>query len=480
MHLHHQNRQSNVLDTDRISWLLVKLSTPVFFGMFVQSLYNVINTIFIGHFVGPLGIAGLSIVFPLQMVSWGVSQMVGIGGASLISRLIGKGDNAGAEKTIGNGISVGIIVAILVTVIIAPFSAFWLRLIGASDEVMPYAQPYLIIIMSGTVFNVFAMALLSFVRAEGNARVGMVAMMMGAILSIILDAIFVIPLKMGVVGAGLATIISQIVSMIYLFSYYLTGSSYLKLHVRNLKIDFSILKQMLAIGIAAFVQTITSSLSAMLMIHMVIRYGGDSGLEAFGIIQRVMIFATLPAMVFGQGLQPILGFNYGAKRYNLALKGIYIAGVVSTITSILGFAVIYLIPGPIMRIFTTDQALIDMGVYASRLIFLSLPFMGLVMVGQLIFQAIGKAVQSFITAIVRPILFLIPLVLIMSNLWQLDGVFLAFPSADILTLMLIVVLIIPILRQFRRAAIEEKTVPSVNNFSLGKMMDTKETTGVSK
>jgi putative MATE family efflux protein len=480
MQLHHQNRESNVLDTDRISWLLFKLATPVFFGMFVQTLYNVINTIFIGHFVGPLGIAGLSIVFPLQMVSWGVSQMVGIGGASLISRLIGKGDIPGAEKTIGNGITVGIFMAILVTVIIAPFSTFWLKLIGASEEVMPYARPYLIIIMSGTVFNVFAMSLLSFVRAEGNARVGMVAMMMGAILSIILDAIFVIPLKMGVVGAGLATIISQIVSMIYLFSYYLTGSSYLKLHVRNLKIDFSILKQMLAIGIAAFVQTITSSLSAMIMIHTVIKYGGDSALEAFGIIQRVMIFVTLPAMVFGQGLQPILGFNYGAKRYHLALKGIYIAAIFSTVMSILGFAIIYLIPGPIMRVFTTDQALIDMGVYASRLIFLSLPFMGGVMVGQLIFQAIGKAVQSFITAIVRPILFLIPLVMIMSNLWQLDGVFLAFPSADILTLLMIVVLITPILRQFRKAAIAENALQTAGSFSLEKMMDTKQSTGVSK
>jgi putative MATE family efflux protein len=480
MQIHKQNHVNNVLDTDRIGPLLFKLATPVFFGMFVQTLYNVINTIFIGHFVGPLGIAGLSIVFPLQMVSWGVSQMVGIGGASLISRLIGKGDISGAERTIGNGISVAIIMAVLVTVLIAPFSGFWLRLIGATDEVMPYASPYLVIIMSGTVFNVFAMSLLSFVRAEGNARVGMVAMMMGAILSIILDAIFVIPMKMGVVGAGLATIISQIVSMIYLFSYYLTGSSYLKIHVRNLRLDFSILRQMLAIGIAAFVQTITASLSAMLMIRMVITYGGDTALEAFGIIQRVMIFATMPAMVFGQGLQPILGFNYGAKRYHLANKGIYMAGVFSTVTSILAFAVIYLIPGPIIRVFTTDQTLIDMGMYASRLIFLSLPFMGGVMVGQLIFQAIGKATQSFITAIVRPILFLIPLVLVMSHYWQLDGVFLAFPSADILTLLTIVVLISPILRQFRKAAVAEKTAINTGAFALENIVDTKEITGVSK
>jgi putative MATE family efflux protein len=480
MQIHHRNQENNVLDTDRIGWLLVKLATPAFFGMFVQALYNVINTIFIGHFVGPLGIAGLSIVFPLQMVAFGASQMVGIGGASLISRCIGKGKIADAERTIGNGISVGIIMSIVVTIVIVPFSSFWLRLIGASDDVMPYARPYLIIIISGTIFNVFAMSLLSFIRAEGNARVGMVAMIMGAVLSIILDAIFVIPMKMGVVGAGLATIIAQIAAMIYLFSYYLSGSSYLKLHLRNLRLDFSILKQMLAIGIAAFVQTIAGSLSAMLLIKMIIGYGGDVALEAFGIIQRVMIFATMPAMVLGQGLQPILGFNYGARRYNLALKGIYIATAFSTVTSILGFGIIYLIPGPIMRIFTTDQALIDMGIYASRLIFFSLPFMGLVMVGQLIFQAIGKATQSFITAFARPVLFLIPMVLIMSNLWQLDGVFLSFPASDILTLILIIVLISPILSQFRKAAITEITEKTIDPFSLEKTMNTKEITGVSK
>ncbi|MBN1160880.1 MAG: MATE family efflux transporter [Dehalococcoidales bacterium] len=446
----------NVLDTEHIGRLLVKLATPAFFGMFVQTLYNVINTIFMGQFVGGDAIAGLTVVFPLQMLAWGIGMMVGMGGSSLISRSIGSGKTDDAEKTVGNGISLGFLIATAVMVMVLPFTDFWLRLIGASDAVLPYASPYLIIIMSANIFNVLAMSLLNFSRAEGNARVGMVAMIIGAVLSIILDAIFIIPLKMGVVGAGLATIISQIVSMAYLFSYYLSGNSYLKIRWHNLRLDFSIVKQMLAIGVGSFVQTVAGSISAMLLIRLVVNYGGDVALGAYGIIQRVMMFATMPAMVFGQGLQPILGFNYGAKRYHLAIKAVKIAVMVSTSISLLAFAVLYLIPEPIMRIFTNDQALIDSGIHISRLIFFSLPFMGTVMVGQTIFQAIGKALQTFILAIVRPVVFLIPLVFLFSHFWQINGVFLAYPVSDMFTLLLSFLLAVPVYRQFRRAITEQQ------------------------
>jgi len=356
----------------------------------------------------------------------------------------------------GNGISIGIILAAIAMIIILPFSGFWLNLIGASEEVMPYAQPYLMIIMSCTVFNVFAMTLLSFVRAEGNTRVGMVAMILGAVMSIILDAIFVIVFKWGVIGAALATIISQLISMVYMLSYYLSGSSYLKIRMKNLRPDWAILKPILSIGTAAFVQTVAGSLSSILLINMVINYGGDAALSAFGILQRVSMFAMMPGMVFAQALQPVLGYNYGARRYGLGLKAIKIAVVVATVLSIFGFALLYLIPGPIMKIFTDDQALIDVGVYAAKFYFLSLPIIGVMMVGQLIFQAVGKAMQAFITAIVRPVVFLVPLALIMSNIWKLEGVFLSVPTSDFLTLLLVIMLVTPIINQFRKLATAEK------------------------
>jgi len=451
-----QDRNHNVLNTDRIGWLLLKLATPAFFAMFVQTLYNVINTIFVGHYVGPLGIAGLSIVFPLQMLIMGLGMMVGVGGASLISRLLGTGDVAGAERTVGNSFSVSIVLSILAVIIILPFVDFWLRLIGASDAVLPYARDYLIIITIGAFSGIFTMALLGLARAEGNARVGMVAMILGAALSIILCAVFIIPMKMGVLGAALATVISQIVSMLYLLSYYLTKSSYLKIHTSNLAPDLKILKSMFSIGIAAFVQTVAGSISAMVLINMVVAYGGDYALSAFGIVQRLLMFAIMPGIVIGQGAQPILGFNYAARHYNLALKALMLAAISATLLSTLVFMVLYFIPEPLIKIFSNDPQLVDMGAYAAKRMFLALPLVGMVMVASQVFQAIGKAVQAFITAVVRPIVFLIPLVLTMSHYWQLDGVWLSFPSADMLTFVLVIILLIPIIRGFKKAAAAEK------------------------
>jgi putative MATE family efflux protein len=455
-----QNIDRNVLDTDRVGWLLVQLATPAFLGMFVQTLYNVIDTIFIGQFVGTMAIAGLSIVFPLQMLAMGLSMMVGMGGASLISRFLGSREIANAERTIGNGISVAIIMSVIVTALVLPLMDFWLRLIGASDEVLPYAKDYLLIIMSGTVTNVLTMTLMNFVRAEGNARVPMISMILGALLNIILDAILIIPLKMGVSGAAIATVISQIASMIFLIIFYAGGNSYLKIHLRNLRLNLMILRKMFAIGIASFVQTIGSSLSAMLLINSVVRYGGDLYLSAFGIIQRVMMFATMPAMVTGQGVQPILGFNYGARRYGLALKALKIATLASTALSLTAFAILYSIPGPIIKIFTSDPQLVDAGIHASRLVFWSMPLMGLVMVGATSFMSIGKAVQAFITAAARPVLFLIPAVIVLPRLLGLSGVFLSFPTSDALTLVLTAILIIPIINQFRKAAAGQKVPES--------------------
>jgi putative MATE family efflux protein len=450
------------LDSERIGWLLVKMTSPVFLGMFVQAMYNIINTIFIGRYVGVDGIAGLSIVFPLQMFAMGLGMMVGVGGLSVISRSIGSGDVARAERALGNCFTAAIALSVAVMVLLMPFVNFWLKLIGASANVLPYARTYLLIILSAAIFNTLGVALLTLVRAEGNTRIGMVSQVLGAILSIILCWIFIVSLKMGVAGAALSTIISQVVSMIYLLSYYLRGKGYLKVRKSNFRPDAKILKSMLAIGSGSFVQTVASSLSSMVVLHGVVRYGGDVALSAFGIIQRVMMFSNMPAMCIGQGLQPILGFNHGARRFKLGIKAIYLAYISSTVLSVAAFIIVYLFPGPIVSIFKDDPELIKMGAYAARLAFLALPLMGLVMVSQMIFQAMGKAVQAFIAAIVRPIVFLIPAVLILSRPWELAGVFLSLPTADVLTFVLLIVLMLPVINELRLAVKEE----GINTVSL--------------
>ena len=451
-----RNHNHNVLDTDKIGRLLLSMSLPAFFGMFVQTLYNVVATIFLGQFVGTLAIAALSIVFPLQMLSMGIGMMVGLGGTSVISRSIGAGDNARAERALGNAVTANIVLSIILTAIILPNADFWLRLMGASNEVLPLARDYLVIIMSGTVFNVFAMALLNLIRGEGNARVGMTAMILAAVINIILDAIFIIWLGMGVKGAALATVIAQVVALAYMLSYYFTGESYLKIRTANLRPDFRILKAIFSIGASSFVQAVAGSLSAMFVIRMVIGFGGDVALSAFGILQRTMMFALMPALVLGQGLQPILGFNYGAKRFGAALKSLTLAGIAATVFSIVVFLLIYLFPAQLVGIFTNDAELIAVGAHATRLAFISVSVMGMMMVGSSSFQSIGKATQAFITAIGRPIVFLIPAVLILPRYLGLDGVWLAFPVADGLTFVLTAVMIIPIIRKFRRAAAEGK------------------------
>ena len=443
------NENQSVLDDARLGRLLLRLSLPAFFGMFVITLYSVVDTIFIGHYVGPLGIAGLSIVFPLQMLSMGTGQMMGMGGASLISRLIGAHNASRAEHALGNAVTS--VIALSAVIMIAGLADidFWLRLMGSSETILPYAKDYMSIILSGLVFPTFAMALNSLVRAEGNARAAMRGMIIGAVSNIILDAIFIIPLEMGIRGAALATVIAQMISAGYFISYYASGKSFLRIHSRNLILEWDVLKAILAIGIASLARTLAGSLSILFVNRTLVAYGGDLAVSAFGIINRIMMFAIMPGIVIGQGLQPILGFNYGAKHYDRALKAIKIAIAAATTCCVGVFLVFYFVPEPFIRIFTTDSELIALGSYVAKRVFLVLYLIGFIMVGSLVFQSIGKAIQSFVTAISRPFMFLIPLIFILPQFLRLDGVWLAFPIADGLTFVLMLALLIPQIRELR-------------------------------
>ncbi len=444
------NRSKNVLDDDQIGGLLIKLTLPAFLGMFVMTLYNVVDTIFIGHYVGPLGIAGLSIVFPIQMLSMGIGQMMGMGGASLISRLIGANNIPRAQHALGNAFSGTIILSAVVMIIGLSNVDFWLRLMGASDTILPYAHDYMTIILYGMFFQTFAMSMNTLIRAEGNARVPMIGMIIGAGLNIAFDAVLIIPLDMGVRGAALATVVAQFISSIYFLSYHISGKSFLKLLPKNLIIQWQIMRDILAIGISALAMTVAGSVASIFVNRLLVSYGGDLHISAFGIIHRIMMFALMPGMVIGQGLQPILGFNYGARRFDRALKAIRLAVTYASAISTLAFLILYFSPEPFLRVFTDDAGLIEVSVYASKRVFAVMPVIGLMMVGQLIFQAIGKVIQAIVASLARSALFLLPTVLIFPQLWGIDGVWMAFPVTDVLTLLLTVGLAIPILLDFKR------------------------------
>jgi putative MATE family efflux protein len=459
-------RNRSVLDSENIGRLLFKLSLPAFLGMLVMSLYNVIDTIFVSYYVGPLGIAGLSIVFPLQMLSMGIGQMTGMGGASQISRLIGARNFSKAEHVLGNAISITVVISVLISITVLVNLDFWLRVMGASENILPYARDYMSIIIIGFVFQTLCMSMSALLNAEGNVRISMIGMIISAVMNIILCAIFVAALGMGVKGSALATVLAQITTLGYYLVYRLEGKGYLKIRVKNLLINWGIFKDILAIGVASLARTLAGSLSAVVMNRALILFGGDFAVATFGILNRILMFALMPGVVIGQGLQPILGFNYGARHYDRALKSIKIAMIAATSFSIVAFFILYFAPHAIIRIFTSDTEIIDMGQYAAKHIFLAIYLIGFLMVGSTIFQAIGKATQSFITAFARPALFQIPLIFILPTFWHLDGVWLAFPMTDFLTGVLTFILLVPQINKLRKMNREAQASSSSANMEI--------------
>jgi len=445
-----RDARQNMLANEGIGRLLLRLSLPAAVGMIVMALYNVVDTIFIGHAVGPLGIAGLTIVFPIQMLLMGVGMLLGIGGASLISRSLGAGDIHKAERTLGNAISLSVLLGLLFTGIGLANSGYWVRLFGASESIYPYAKGYLDIILLGTIFRIFAMSTNNLIRAEGNARVPMTSMIIGAGLNIVLDAIFILKLNMGVQGAALATILSIMVSSLFLSSYYKFRNSTLKIHLTNLIPYYGVIKEIISIGMASFFRSSATSLIMIVMNRSLIFYGGDMAVATAGIVGRVLMFVLMPLMSIGQGLQPILGFSYGAKNGKRAIRAIKLSVIVSTIVSLVAFIPLVTNAEPIIQIFTNDVFLITEATHAARLMSLCMFLIGFQVVGSVLFQSIGKATPAFLTAIARQILFFLPSILILPRFWELDGIWLSYPVADVLAFLFVLLLFLPEVRNLRR------------------------------
>lgn len=431
---------SEMLANEKIGRLLFKLSAPAIVGMIVQALYNLVDAIFIGRGLGVLAIGGIAIVFPIQMLIMAVAQTIGIGGASIISRSMGSGDIKRAEKTMGNVFSLVVIISVVVTVFGSIFILPILKLFGATENILPYSLEYLRIIFLGTIFFTFAMATNNVVRAEGNAKVAMFTMLISAGLNIFLDPIFIFGLKMGVAGAALATVIAQATTAIYLVYYFLSGKSEMRFHSKDLKLNRDILKETFAIGAAAFFRQVAGSIMAVILNNLLVFYGGDVSIAVFGVINRLLMFTFMPMFGIVQGLQPIVGFNYGAKQFRRVKEAIDLSILITTIMSTLGFLILMSSPHVLLGIFNKDMNFINHGKHAIRIIVLAFPLIGFQIVGASMFQAIGKAVPSLILSMSRQILFFIPLVLILPLFFQLNGVWLAFPAADILSFLITLIL----------------------------------------
>ena len=428
------NTHSTLLGTEDIKKLLIKLSLPATIGMIVNALYNLVDTIFIGRGVGYIGIAGLSVSFPIQMFIMAFSFMVGIGASSAVSRNLGSGNLERAEKIAGNSYVMITIIVTFIVIIGYAFTDQLLRIFGATETILPYARDYIQIIFAGSIFFSFAMSSNNLIRSEGNAKVAMFAMIIGTGLNIILDPIFIFGLNLGIKGAAWATVISQFISFLYILNYFKSGKSSLKIQPHHLKLELSIVKEIISVGFPAFFRQVNGSILAIVMNNTLGTFGGDIAITIYGIINRVMMFLLMPLFGVVQGMQPIVGFNFGAKKFDRVKETVKLSIISTTIFATFGWLLAQLFPTFIISIFTTEKEVIKLGAEAIHYIFLVIPVIGIQIISSALFQALGKAKPAFVLSVLRQMIILIPLVIILPRFgFGLTGVFIAFPISDVIS-----------------------------------------------
>lgn len=437
--------RNEMLGNESIGSLLMKLSIPATIGMIVQALYNLVDTIFVGQGVGVMGIAGVSVAFPIQMIIMSFAQMFGIGGASIISRSLGAQDVDKAERTMGNVFSLVFLLSGLITILGIIYIKPLLVLFGATEDIMGHAIDYSSVILWGTVLFSFAMASNAIIRSEGNAKIAMNTMLISAGMNVILDPIFIfdtIPiinvpgLNMGTKGAAIATVLAQATTVVYLVFYFLKGKSIVRLKVRNLILDIRLIIEIITIGISSFTRSVAGSLLAIVINNSLAIYSGSLSIAVYGVIHKLLMFTLMPMMGIVQGLQPIIGYNFGADKPERVKEALKMGIKIATIFSTVGFIILMFFTNTMISIFNDDADLIQMGSHALRIVVLILPLVGFQVVGSGYFQAIGKATPALILSMSRQLLFLIPLILVLPKFLGLEGIWAAFPLADFLSIAL--------------------------------------------
>jgi len=424
--------RSKQLGEEKISKLLLKFSIPAIIGMVVNALYNFVDRIFIGNGVGSLGIAGITISFPLMLIVFAFAMLIGFGATSLISIKLGENKKEEAELIMGNGLVLLIFISATISGLGLIFIDPLLQIFGASATVLPYARDYLTIILWGTVFMTVSFGMNNFIRAEGNPKIAMFTMLIGAILNIILDPIFIFVFNWGIKGAALATIIAQMVSTTWVLSYFLSGKSTLNLRSQNLKLQFPTAKKIAAIGSAPFAMQLAASLLNVIMNNSLNFYGGDVAVAGVGIINSILTLNLMPIFGINQGAQPIIGFNYGAQKFDRVKEGLKLAIIAATLVVTLGFLATRLFPQQFIALFNRDDPeLIAFGAEAIRIFFFFLPIIGFQIVSASYFQAVGKPKKAMFLTLSRQVLLFIPLLLILPRFLGLKGILYAAPISDI-------------------------------------------------
>ena len=432
-----QTNDKEFLRTEPLGKLLLKLALPTVAAQLINMLYNIVDRIYIGHIpeIGAAALTGVGVCMPLIMIVSAFAALVGYGGAPRASIFMGKKDRASAEKTLGNCFVLQILISVVLTAVLLIWNRDLLMAFGASENTIEYGVRYMNIYALGTVFVEITLGMNAFITAQGFAKTGMLSVLIGAVANIILDPVFIFGLDMDVQGAALATIISQALSCIWVVRFLCGKKTYLKIRKVNLRLSPKIILPCLALGVATFIMQASESVISVCFNSSLQKYGGDVAVGAMTILTSVMQFAMLPLQGLGQGAQPIISYNYGAGDAGRVRGAFRLLLKVSLGYATLLWLLVMLLPGGFAAMFTSDAALLDYTRTALRIYMAAMFLMGIQMACQMTFNALGKATESIIVAVMRKFVLLIPLIYIMPHVIRSDqtmGVYLAEPIADTL------------------------------------------------
>lgn len=452
-------QDNDFLGTEPVGKLLLKLTLPTVAAQLINMLYNIVDRIYIGHIpnVGSLALTGVGVCMPIIMIVSAFAALVSTGGAPRASICMGKGDKDSAENILGNCFSMQILVSLILTVILLLGNRTFLMAFGASENTIEYAVSYMNIYAVGTIFVQLTLGMNAFITAQGFAKTGMLSVLIGAVSNILLDPIFIFGFHMGVRGAALATIISQTFSCIWVLSFLFGKKTTLRIRKKYMRLQPSVFLPTLALGLATFIMQSSESVISVCFNSSLLKYGGDIAVGAMTILTSVMQFAMLPLQGLGQGAQPIISYNYGAKNVSRVKSAFKLLLKVDLAYAAILWLTVLLFPRTFASMFTSDAALLDYTGSALRIYFAVLVIFGIQMACQMTFTSLGKAGASITVAVMRKFVLLIPLIYIMPHILSSNrtmAVYMAEPIADTLAVTFTIILFS---FQFRKALRAIKT-----------------------
>ena len=434
------------LGTQKISKLLVQYSVPAIIAMTASSLYNMIDSIFIGHGVGPMGIAGLAVTFPFMNLAAAFGSLVGVGASTLLSVKLGQKDYNSAQTILGNVVTMNLIIGISFTILSLLFLDPVLYFFGASEQTIPYARDFMQIILSGNIVTHMYLGLNAMLRASGRPTRAMIATITTVVINAILAPIFIFAFDWGIRGAATATIIAQVISLIWQFRTFTNSKELLHLRRGIYKLKGHIVKNTFAIGMSPFLMNLAACFIVTLIYTELKDYGDDWDIGAFGIVNRIVFLFVMIVMGLNQGMQPIAGYNFGAQQYDRVTKVLKLTIYCATAVTTTGFLLGELIPELAVGLFTPHEKMIQLSAAGLRIVVMFFPIIGFQMVTSNFFQSIGMASKAIFLSLTRQLLFLVPCLLILPKFWGEPGIWYSMPVSDLLAS---VVAAIMLYRQFQ-------------------------------